>query len=114
MYFLYGIVYTLGFVVLSPRFLIDAITKGKYAAGFTQRLGFIPRFDPKGKPVIWIHCVSVGETNAARPLALKIKEQFPASSLVISTTTRTGQQLARTAFKDIADLIFYFPFDWRS
>ena len=113
MYLVYSIVFTLGFILLLPRFVVDALVKGKYAAGFGQRLGFVPRFDPQGKPVVWIHCVSVGEANAARPLAQRIKRDFPRHSLVISTTTRTGQQLARTAFADIADLVFYFPFDWR-
>jgi len=114
MFFLYSLVYTLAFIVLLPRFLFDAVFNGKYAAGFKQRLGFLPKFDSHGKKVVWLHCVSVGETNAARPLAIKIKEKFPDLSLVISTTTRTGQKLAQTAFADIADLVFYFPFDWRS
>ena len=52
--------------------------------------------------------------NAARPLAKQIGKHFPGTRLVVSTTTRTGQKLARTAFADIADLVFYFPFDWRS
>jgi 3-deoxy-D-manno-octulosonic-acid transferase len=113
MFFLYSIVYTLGFIILLPRFLFDAVTKGKYAAGFKQRLGYLPRFDSKGKKVVWLHCVSVGETNAARPLAAKLKENFPDTSLVVSTTTRTGQNLAQTAFAGVADLVFYFPFDWK-
>ena len=39
----------------------------KYAAGFKQRLGFLPKFDSHGNRVVWLHCVSVGEANAARP-----------------------------------------------
>lgn len=113
MFHIYSIVYTLAFIVLSPRFLFDALFKGKYAAGFKQRLGFLPSFDSKGKRVVWLHCVSVGETNAARPLAIKLKEVYPDLSLVVSTTTRTGQQLAKEVFADNADLVFYFPFDWK-
>ena len=114
MFFLYSILLTIAFIVLLPRFLFDALFKGKYAAGFFQRLGFVPRFDGAGKKVIWLHCVSVGETNAARPLAIGLKKEFPDSRLIVSTTTRTGQQLARSIFADIADLVFYFPFDWKS
>ncbi len=114
MYFLYGLLYTLGFVILLPKFLLDSITKGKYAGGFRQRFGFLPEFDRKGKKVVWLHCVSVGETNAAKPLAKRIKQQYPHLLLVVSTTTKTGQQVARDSLKDIADLIVYFPFDWRS
>jgi 3-deoxy-D-manno-octulosonic-acid transferase len=113
MYFLYSLIYTLGVVILLPRFVYDAITKGKYAAGFRQRLGSLPPFDTKGRKVVWLHCVSVGEANAARPLAQKIKRDHPETSIVVSTTTRTGQEIARKAFSDSADLVFYFPFDWR-
>jgi 3-deoxy-D-manno-octulosonic-acid transferase len=113
MYFLYSILFTLGFVVLLPRFVFDVVFNGKYAAGFSERLGSVPKINSKGKKVVWIHCVSVGEANAARPLAQAIKDHFPAVCLVISTTTRTGQELARTAFADIAEQVFYFPFDWR-
>lgn len=113
MYFLYSIVLTIAFLVLLPRFIFDALFKGKYAAGFTQRLGFLPKFDARGRKVVWLHCVSVGETNAARPLVEKLKQEFPQIALVVSTTTRTGQELARTAFAETADAVFYFPFDWR-
>jgi 3-deoxy-D-manno-octulosonic-acid transferase len=114
MFFVYSIVYTLAFILLLPRFVFDAVFNGKYAAGFKQRLGFLPKFDSREKKVVWLHCVSVGEANAVRPLASKIKEDFPNLSLVISTTTRTGQEIAKKAFADVADLVFYFPFDWRS
>lgn len=113
MLLLYSIALTLGFIILSPRFLYDAVTKGKYAAGFKQRFGLLPKFASRGRKVIWLHCVSVGEANAALPLARKIKKEFPQVSLVVSTTTNTGQKIARENYADIADLVFYLPFDWR-
>jgi 3-deoxy-D-manno-octulosonic-acid transferase len=113
MFFLYSLILSVGYIVLLPRFLYDVATKGKYAAGFGQRMGFLPRFDAGGKPVIWIHCVSVGETNAARPLVERIKRDHPGFRIVISTTTLTGQTLAKRLFADIADLVIYFPFDWK-
>lgn len=82
-------------------------------AGFWQRLGFLPHFDSKGKPVIWLHCVSVGETQAARPLVAEIIKNFPNHKLVVSTTTKTGNKLAQEVFKDEVDYIFYFPYDWK-
>ncbi len=112
MYFLYSILLTLAFIVLLPRFVFDAIFKGKYAAGFKQRLGFVPTLSPDERKIIWLHCVSVGEVNAARTLAFRMKEEFPDVRLIVSTTTRTGQELAKTLFSDIAELVFYFPFDW--
>lgn len=82
-------------------------------AGFWQRLGFLPNFESEGKPVIWLHCVSVGETQAARPLVTELVKNFPEHKLVVSTTTRTGQKLACEVFKDQASLVFYFPYDWK-
>lgn len=112
MYFLYNIALYAGFLILSPRFVYDAITKGKYAAGFKERLGHVPALEGSGRQVVLLHCVSVGETNAALPLARKLKARFPDIALVISTTTKTGQQVARDAYAGIADLIVYFPFDF--
>ncbi len=113
MFFLYSLLLTISFLVLLPRFLFDAARKGKYAAGFWQRLGYLPELSESEKPVIWLHCVSVGEANAARPLAAKILEGFPEYRLVVSTTTKTGQKLAREIFAGSAELVFYMPFDWR-
>ena len=110
MYFLYSMVLSLGFVLMLPLFLLR---REKYASGLSQRLGNYPEFENDGRPVIWLHCVSVGETNAARPLVDKLREDFPDQRLVISTTTRTGQELARKIFGDKTGAIFYFPFDFK-
>ena len=113
MFFLYSVLLTIGFVFLLPRFLLDAARKGKYAAGFRQRLGRLPALPDDGKSVVWLHCVSVGETNAALPLARQILAHFPEYRLVVSTTTKTAQNLARRIFAESAALVFYMPFDWR-
>ena len=111
MYLGYSLLLSLGLVVLIPHFLFQALTHGKYIAGLRQRLGSIPPVN--GKPVIWLHCVSVGETQAARPLVQRLKQQFPHHALVVSTITLTGQKLAQDVFRNHATRIFYFPFDWR-
>ena len=111
MYLAYSVLLTLGLIVLIPHFLFQALAHGKYIAGLRQRLGAVPPLD--GKPVIWLHCVSVGETQAARPLAQRLKQAFPHHALVVSTVTLTGQTLARDVFRDQAESVFYFPFDWR-
>lgn len=113
MFFLYSIILTIAFLVLLPRFVFDAIFNGKYASGFPQRLGFLPPFEQDGRPVIWVHCVSVGETNAARPLIQQLTSGLPPFRLIISTTTRTGQELARQVFAEHAEHVIYFPFDWK-
>ncbi len=111
MYLAYSLLLSLGLLVLIPHFLFQALAHGKYIAGLRQRLGSVPPVN--GKPVIWLHCVSVGETQAARPLAQRLQQQFPHHALVVSTITRTGQNLARDVFRTQAASVFYFPFDWR-
>ena len=113
MYFLYSLLLGLGFLILLPRFAIDAFRHGKYVAGFRERLGLVSPIQNKRRPVIWLHSVSVGETQAARPLVKRIKARFPNHSVVVSTTTATGQRLAREIFKDDVEKVLYFPFDWR-
>jgi 3-deoxy-D-manno-octulosonic-acid transferase len=109
MFFLYSFLLAIGFLAFAPRFLFQK----KYAASFSERLGNLPDFDAQGKPVVWLHCVSVGETQAARPLVKQLLENFPEYKLVVSTTTLTGQRLAKEIFAADAALVFYFPFDFR-
>jgi 3-deoxy-D-manno-octulosonic-acid transferase len=111
MYLAYSLLLSFGLLVLIPHFIFQALAHGKYIAGLRQRFGSLPPI--AGKPVIWLHCVSVGETQAARPLAERLKKQFPHYALVVSTITLTGQKLAREVFHTRAESVFYFPFDWR-
>ncbi len=68
------------------------------------------RLDAPQESRIWIHAVSVGEVNSVRPLLNALN--LPSSQLFISTTTDTGQALARQLFQDRAQ-VFFFPLDWR-
>src|SRR5688572_33157330 len=111
MYFAYSLLLSLGLLLLSPYFLFQALAHRKYITGLRERLGSLPKINDQ--PVIWLHCVSVGETQAARPLVERIKREFPHHALVVSTITLTGQRLAREVFAKHAHGIFYFPFDWR-
>src|SRR5258708_28525657 len=64
-----------------------------------------------GDRSIWIHAVSVGEVLAARPLIVALKERFPAHRVFVSTTTMTGNAVARKNVRG-TDGLFYAPFDW--
>lgn len=110
MYFVYSFLLSIGFVLMLPLFLLR---REKYASGFNQRLGNYPKFKLDDRKVIWLHCVSVGEANAARPLVDELRKEFPDHRLVISTTTKTGQELAHKIFAKKADAIFYVPFDFK-
>ncbi len=110
MLLLYSIALSFAFTLMIPLFLLR---REKYASGFRERLGSYPEFEQDGRRVIWLHCVSVGETNAARPLVDQLLTAFPDHRLVISTTTKTGQDLAQKIFHEKADAVIYFPFDWK-
>jgi 3-deoxy-D-manno-octulosonic-acid transferase len=112
MFLLYSLLLTLGIAALLPVFLWQALRHGKYVEGLRERAGGVGRIDSGGRPVVWLHCVSVGEAQAARPLARALLERFPSHALVVSTTTLTGQRIAREAFSGLAASVFYFPFDW--
>lgn len=111
MYLAYSLLLSLGLLLFSPYFLFQALAHRKYIDGLRERLGFLPPL-PK-QPVVWLHCVSVGETQAARPLVERLRKELPQHALVVSTVTRTGQKLARDLFRNQAARVFYFPFDWR-
>lgn len=104
---LYSCLYSLAFLVALPYFLLVGLFRGKYLSTAIERLGGIRI---RSKSCFWIHAVSVGEFLAAKPLIQALKTQFPEIPCVISTTTITGQELARKAFPGAT---FYFPFDWK-
>lgn len=91
------------------------LLKKKVRPGLAQKFGSVPREigQQNLNDCIWIHAVSVGEFNAALPLIKKLRETHPDVPLVVSTTTATGQSLARerAVGENLADACFYFPFD---
>ncbi len=95
----------------APWWLWRMATTQKYREGLGERLGRVPHWlrSADGKPVIWLHAVSVGEVLAVSRLVQEIEAAFPGYRLCISTTTRTGQELARTRFG--AARVFYCPLD---
>ena len=111
MYLAYSLLLSLGLLLFSPYFLFQALAHRKYIEGLRERLGFLPTIEKR--PVVWLHCVSVGETQAARPLVERLRQELPQHALVVSTVTLTGQKLARDLFRNQAERVFYFPFDWR-
>lgn len=112
MYHLYSILLALGFVLALPWFLWKGRTTGKYLRTFRERMGRLPVYlNVDGDRSIWIHAVSVGEVLAARPLVPALRERFPRHRLFLSTTTMTGNAVAKKSVRGV-DGLFYAPFDW--
>jgi 3-deoxy-D-manno-octulosonic-acid transferase len=114
-YFLYSFLMGLAALVTAPYWIVQGLRHGKYFSNLADRLGFETlELDilPDRRPgAIWIHAVSVGEALAGATLAKRLKEAHPDRPLIISTTTITGQALAKERFP-FADAIIYFPLDW--
>jgi 3-deoxy-D-manno-octulosonic-acid transferase len=112
MYLLYSALLAAGLLVTLPYWLWEMSRHGKYHAGLAQRLGRTPEglTSPPGRPVIWVHAVSVGEVLAVSALVPELCLRFPQHRVVVSTTTDTGQQLAVKHFGE--DNVFYFPMDF--
>ena len=108
--FFYNLALLAALVVSAPWWLWKMATTHKYREGLRERLGRVRLFPERsGRPVIWLHAVSVGEVLAVSGLVGELERAFPEFELLISTTTRTGQDLAHQRFG--ADRVFYCPLD---
>ncbi len=113
---LYNVLLHLFFLITSPYFLFKILTQKKYRTGLFQKLGFLSdalKTSLKEDRLIWIHAVSVGEVQAAFPLFEKLKTKYPDKKFIFSTTTVTGQNVAKKWIgnNDRITLI-YFPIDF--
>ena len=112
-YFLYSLVLAVGMLLSLPYWLYKMMRQGKYRAGLAARLGRVPSHlihAGDSRPVIWVHAVSVGEVLAVGGLAEEMRRSFPSLRVLVSTTTNTGQELARKRFGEAN--VFYFPLDF--
>jgi len=99
-------------LLLIPWYLFRRLVGGKSRAGLRERLGWYAsgRLAPlAGRPVIWIHAVSVGETRAAIPLLKALRSAYPNHALVLTNVTETGHAVALTLRE--VDLCLFFPLD---
>ena len=115
MYFIYSFLMGAAALLLLPYWLVQGLQQGKYLSNIGERLGLslssLGKLPAEGPGAIWIHAVSVGELLSSITLAKRLKEAYPNRPLVVSTTTITGQSLARERMQ-FADAVFYFPLDW--
>jgi 3-deoxy-D-manno-octulosonic-acid transferase len=114
MWMLYNILFSIGYVLMLPHFLLRMRRRGGYRRDFGERFG---RYAPgkmlalSGGGRIWIHAVSVGEANLALALLDTLLAQDPSLQFVISTTTSTGHALLENR-KRPEDVLIYYPADF--
>jgi hypothetical protein len=107
---IYRILSTILFLISLPLYAAVRACRGKYLPGWKEKLGKFHAPD-LGDKVIMFHGVSVGEVIALENLIKKTKETFPEYKIVLTTGTKTGQEIAHKKFDNVADFITYFPFD---
>ena len=104
-------IYTLLLYLSLPIAILKLIAKERKSpfrnAKLKNQLGFVTKTSSK---VIWVHCVSVGEFNAARPLIDQLLDIYPEHRLAITTTTITGAEAVRNHYQDRV-IHYFFPFD---
>lgn len=114
MYILYDLIF-----ILFALFYLPYMALGKkFHNDFWQRLGFFSKEFAgswaKGQGArggcIWLHAVSVGEVVAIRPFWNRLRKEFPSKGIVVSTVTRTGNEMAKR-FANGTEKVFYLPLD---
>jgi 3-deoxy-D-manno-octulosonic-acid transferase len=111
--FLYSMALAVALLASLPYWIFQMARHGKYRKGLAERLGQLPtqlRLPERQDPTIWVHAVSVGEVLAVAGLVDELQRRFPQHRIFVSTTTDTGQRLARKRFGEAN--VFYFPMDF--
>ncbi|WP_245522703.1 3-deoxy-D-manno-octulosonic acid transferase [Thermanaerovibrio velox] len=85
--------------------------KGRYDR-WEERTGALP-FPEIVEPVVWFHGVSVGEVQAAWPVAKALRDAGYDGVLAVSAVTRTGMRTAMDLMGGLADLFLAYPWDKR-
>ena len=111
---LYSLLLVVALAVCSPWWLARMV---RYRAGMGQRLGRVPeelRAAVAERQVVWVHAVSVGEVLAGTRLVGELEEALGVGwVVVVSTTTATGQALAKERFGGAdSGRVFYYPLDF--
>ena len=109
------LIYNLVLLILSPAIagfiLYRIFVSGKSKNSWRQQIGGVSLPDDiRDHDKVWIHAVSVGESVASAAVVSELKKSVPNLAVVMSTTTETGQEMARKSVKD-SDAFLYFPFD---
>jgi 3-deoxy-D-manno-octulosonic-acid transferase len=113
MLLLYNLLQAAALPLVGPVGLLWALLGTRYRSQLTARLGRLPDLTvlENRSPRIWMHALSVGEVNAAVPLAEAIRRTWPNGGLICSATSATGLATLRTRLAGTAHVITASPLD---
>ncbi len=98
MLFLYRILFPVAFLFFAPGLVVKLIRRPGRKKNYAERFGIFSRERAEAlsamKGAVWLHAVSVGETNVALTLLKKWVAENPKRKFVFSTTTTTSQEIA--------------------
>ena len=85
----------------------------QYRAHWGERFGWARYAATRGRPLLWLHAVSVGETRAAEPLIAALLERYPQHDLLLTHMTPTGRDTGRALAERWPGRItqVYLPYD---
>ena len=106
--FVYSVLLYLILPFVPLKLLWRGIKQPEYRQHWGERFGFYAA--KVTKPVIWLHCVSVGETRAAEPLIKALQLQYPTHQILLSHGTPTGRDTSKALFGDLVTSV-YLPYD---
>ena len=99
-------------LLAAPVILAILLAKPRCRRGLAQRFGFsTPPVRPDGRPLIWMHAVSLGEVVAIAPLVRELHRRHPDYRFAVSTTTETGRDAVEQRLAGIAEHL-YAPLDF--
>lgn len=110
MLLLYRIFFPLIFPFFLPGLLWKLIRRSGYKKTYWERFSLFSNVRKQElsnwQGAIWLHAVSVGETNLALSTLKRWNERNPDRRYILSTTTTTGQEIARTKAPANVKVIF--------
>ena len=106
--FVYSVLLYLILPFVPLKLLWRGIKQPEYRQHWGERFGFYAA--KVTKPVIWLHCVSVGETRAAEPLIKALQLQYPSHQILLTHGTPTGRDTSKALFGDLVTSV-YLPYD---
>ncbi|MBO5803068.1 MAG: 3-deoxy-D-manno-octulosonic acid transferase, partial [Lentisphaeria bacterium] len=104
MLFFYRLLFPIAFLFFLPGLIVKLIRRSGWKKTYWERFGLFSSERKKElkdwQGAIWIHAVSVGETNLALTLLKEWNAVNPDRKYIFSTTTTTGQEIARNKAPD--------------
>jgi 3-deoxy-D-manno-octulosonic-acid transferase len=102
------------FILLYPKIVwLVSFTNPKAKLWLAGRKGLFKKlaaaFHKNNRPVIWMHCASLGEFEQGRPVLEALRKNYPSHCLLLTFFSPSGYEIRKNY--DGADHVFYLPMD---